>query len=61
MANPEIRARLKPKDRKRHESLKERYGYKIILGGDRETIIQAEKDAEALHKLRERYKELGLL
>lgn len=61
MANPEVRARLKPSDRKRHERLKELYGYKDTHAEDRETIVQAEKDAEALYKLRQRYKELGLV
>lgn len=61
MANPEIRARLKPTDRKRHEELKQIYGLKDTLGEDRETIIKAERDAIALHRLRSRYKELGLI
>lgn len=61
MANPEVRARLKPKDRARHESLKALYGLQDTLNSDRDTIIQAERDAEQLHKLRARWRELGLI
>lgn len=58
MANPELRARLKPKDRERHERLKQLFGYADSLAGDRMTIIKAEKLAEKHLRLRDRVKDL---
>lgn len=58
MANPEVRARLKPKARARHERLKETFGLKNTFSADRETIEKAEELAEKHLKLKERLKDL---